>query len=96
MEPETIPDLYADAFQVTTTPFGVSMTFSLREAHPNPTKQTADEPVATIRMSPEHAKIMAMMLVRQLRRYERDSSIKIAIPSNVYTQLGLAEEDWGI
>ena len=96
VEPEAIPDLYADGIQVTTTPFGVGMTFSLREAHPNPTQPTQSEPIATIRMSPEHAKIMAMMLIKQLRAHERDNGISIAIPSSIYTHLGLAEEDWGI
>ena len=33
---ESAPDIYADGFQVTVTPFGVNMSFSLREAHPNP------------------------------------------------------------
>ncbi len=47
-------------------------------------------------MSPEHAKIVAMILIRQIRDYERNSGIKIAIPSQVYTQLGIAEEDWGV
>ena len=37
-----------------------------------------------------------MMLTRQLRQYERDSGINIAIPHDIYAQLGLAEEDWTI
>lgn len=94
--PDPVPDLYADAFQVTVTPFGVNMTFSLRDPHPSPGRQVPATEVARIRMSPEHAKIVVMMLIRQLRDYERQSRIKIAIPSQVYTQLGIAEEDWEV
>ena len=89
-----VPDFYADAFQVTTTPFGVNMTFSLREPHPVPTRREPAKDVATVRLSPEHAKVVCMMLTRQLRQYERDSGINIAIPHDIYAQLGLAEEDW--
>ena len=94
--PDPVPDFYADAFQVTVTPFGVNMTFSLRDPHPSPARQVPGTDVARIRMSPEHAKIVGMMLTRQIRDYERQSGIKIAIPSQVYAQLGIAEEDWEV
>ena len=94
--PDPVPDFYADAFQVTVTPFGVNMTFSLRDPHPSPAKQVPSTDMARVRMSPEHAKIMAMMLIRQIRDYERQSGIKITIPPQVYTQLGVAEEDWEV
>lgn len=93
--PNPVPEFYADAFQVTVSPFGVNMTFSLREPHPSAEKVPGTD-MATVRMSPEHAKIMAMMLIRQMRDYERNSGIKIAIPAQVYTQLGIAEEDWEV
>jgi hypothetical protein len=92
---ESAPDIYADGFQVTVTPFGVNMSFSLREAHPNPDQPPAIERVATVRMSPAHTKIVAMMLAKQIRKYERDNSLAIAVPAEVYKQLGIAEEDWG-
>ena len=94
--PNPVPEFYADAFQVTTSPFGVNMTFSLRDPHPSPGKLDPGIEIARVRMSPEHAKIVAMMLIRQIRDYERSSGIKIAIPSQVYTQLGIAEEDWEV
>ena len=94
--PNPVPEFYADAFQVTISPFGVNMTFSLRDPHPAPGRQMPGTDMARVRMSPEHAKIVAMMLIRQIRNYERNSRIKIAIPSEVYTQLGIAEEDWEI
>lgn len=93
---ESIPDVYADAFQVTVTPFGVNMTFGLREAHPNPNQQASSEHVAVVRMSLEHTKVMAMMLTKQVKLYEREGSLTIPIPAELYQQLGIAEEDWGV
>ena len=95
-QPDQVPDIYTDAFQVTTTPSGVNMTFSIREAHPSPAKQVPLTELARVRMSPEHAKVVTMMLTKHLKRYERDSGIKIALPANIFTQLGIAEEDWGV
>ena len=46
-------------------------------------------------MSPAHTKIVAMMLAKQIRKYERDSSLTIAVPAEVYQQLGIAEEELG-
>ena len=67
-----VPEFYADAFQVTVSPFGVNMTFSLRDPHPSAGgKLVPGTDMARVRMSPEHAKIMAMMLIRQIRNYER-------------------------
>ncbi len=90
------PEVYADAFQVTVSPFGVSLTFSLREAHPAPAQQGQARPVSTVRTSLEHAKVIAMLLKRQLRNYEESNGIVINIPAQVYTQLGIAQEDWSI
>ena len=95
-QPSDIPDIYADAFQVTVTPFGVNMTFSLRDPHPSSGRIVPGTEVVRVRMSPEHAKIMTMLITRQLRQYERDNGVKIAIPSQVYTQLGIAQEDWEV
>lgn len=88
-------DAYADAFQVTLSPFGVSLTLSVREPHPNPSKSPAVKEVATIRMSIEHLKLMTMMFRQQLLQYERNTGSSIRIPSQIYQQLGIAEEDWG-
>lgn len=92
---ESIPDVYTDAFQVTITPFGVNMTFGLREAHPNPTQQAVSQNVALVRMSLEHTKVMAMMLTKQVKLYEREGNLTIPIPAELYQRLGIAEEDWG-
>ena len=45
-------------------------------------------------MSLEHAKVVAMVLKRQLKEYERSTGTSIQLPADVYTGLGVAEEDW--
>lgn len=95
MAEEPIPDIYVDQLRMTVGVFGVNMTFGLSEPHPTQggMPRASDEKVR-LRMSPQHAKIMAMLLKRQLKTYERDTGTVIQLPANVYTGLGVAEEDW--
>jgi hypothetical protein len=50
--------------------------------------------LATVRMSLEHMKVMAMLLKRQLKAYEEQAASPINIPRQVYNGLGLSQEDW--
>ena len=90
-----IPDIYVDNMRVTTSVFGVNFTFGLNEPHPTSggVARQPDEKVR-LRMSLEHAKVVAMMLKRQLKEYERSTGTSIQLPANVYTGLGIAEEYW--
>ena len=92
---DEIPDIYTDNMQVTTSVFGVNITFGCSVPHPvsGGTPMPA-EPQVRIRMSLEHAKIVAMLLRRQLKGYEETSGTTIQIPYNVYTSIGVADEDW--
>ena len=97
-QPETpvgpVPEVYSDTFQVTVTPFGVNMTFGLREPHPPQNRPQQSTEKVLLRMSLEHAKIMAMVLRRQILGHERRMGAPIKLPGEVYTQLGVPEEDW--
>ena len=46
-------------------------------------------------MSLEHAKVVAMLLRKQLKQYERENGT-IPLPPGLYTSLGVAQEDWGL
>lgn len=96
MADNEIPDVYIDQMKVSTSVFGVNITFSLSEPHPTAggTPQPTDK--VRIRTSLEHAKIMTMLLKKQLKKYEKETGIDIGIPSQVYANLGIAKEDWGI
>ncbi len=90
-----VPEIYTDQFRVTVGVFGVNLTYGLSDPHPvqGGVPKAATEKVR-IRMSLQHAKVIAMMLRRQLKTYEEQTSTDIQIPQNVYASLGIAEEDW--
>jgi len=87
-----VPEFYADAVEINLTmPWTVALTFALRSTD----AERKPSPVARIRMSPEHAKVTAMILRRQLKRYEKESGSEISLPADVYSKLGLVSfEDW--
>ncbi|MBA7674880.1 hypothetical protein ES703_83105 [subsurface metagenome] len=90
-----LPEVYSDSFRFTVHPYGVAFTFGTNVPHPSPGKVTPGKDSLVLRMSLEQAKVLAMMLRRNLKNYELQNSLEIALPSQLYTQLGIAQEDWG-
>ena len=85
--------VYSDGIQVGISPFTVTLQFTVAPAVQPGTQ--VPTPVATIRMSPEHAKVMAIILRKQLKQFEQQLGQDIALPHQVYQQLGLSpKEDW--
>ncbi len=94
-EGSAIPDLYVDNMQITTGVYGVNITFCLTEPHPVSSEVgRAPEEKVRVRMSLQHAKIVAMILRQNLKNYESGTDTSIQIPQSVYTSLGISEEDW--
>ena len=87
-------DVYSDQFMVTTTAFGANLSFFVNTPHPEQTKPVAAERLATIRMSIEHLKLMTMIIVKQVKKMESDTGIKIAMDKRVLNGLGIAPDDW--
>jgi hypothetical protein len=87
------PDVYTDAVSLNIGPFGCMLNFALSPAV-SPAGGAVAQPVATVRMSLEHLKIVAFLIRRQLREYERQSGVEIAIPADVLNQLRIGREDW--
>ncbi len=87
-------DTYSDQFLITTTSWGANLSFLVNAPHPDPTKPSPAERVATIRMSNEHLKIMAMIIVRQIKKMEADTGIKCEVDRRVLNNLGIAPDDW--
>jgi len=85
-------EAYSDGVQFGVSPFTVAMGFTV--AAPG---QGIQQPikVATIRMSLEHAKVMAILLRRQLKQFEESMGQDIPLHPQLYTQLGISrQEDW--
>jgi hypothetical protein len=87
------PVVYSDGIQIGVSPFTVTLGFTLApQAQPGTQVAT---PVATVRMSLEHAKVMAIILRRQLKQFEEQLGTEIPLPAQVYQQLGVSpKEDW--
>ncbi len=85
--------LYSDGIQVGISPFTVTLGFTVApQAQPG---TQVPIPVTTIRMSLEHAKVMSIILRKQLKQFEQQLGREIALPHQVYQQLGLSlTEDW--
>jgi hypothetical protein len=90
-----VPDIYVDAVQLSTTPYGVALSLGLNPPHHQGPNAPIARQQAVVRMRLEHAKVIAMLLRKQLKQYERDNGA-IPLPPGLYTSLGVAQEDWGL
>ena len=92
--PEAI-DVYADQVGVNITPFGCSLNFAVTAPMPSPSGAPAPgHPLATVRMSLEHLKLMVFLLRRQVKEFERNAGVEIPIPAEILHQLRVGREDW--
>ena len=101
-----VPEVYADLFWITLSPYTVIFDFGKRLAprrehterdegqQPDPQQRQMSSIVARIRMSPEHAKVLAIILRRHLQEYERQTGVMIDVPAPILQELGIAPEDW--
>ena len=88
-------DAYADQFQLSTGPYGASLSFQVSPPMvPAPGAAPNPERVATIRTSLERLKVMAFVLQRQILEHERMAGVTIPIPTNVLNDLRVGLEDW--
>jgi hypothetical protein len=88
------PEYFSDVFDFTMNPYGVAIGFGLTELRQPPGAPSVATDQVVVRMSLEQAKILSMLLRRTLSTYEREHGVEIAIPSSVYSGLGVAREDW--
>lgn len=92
-----IPDFYADRLRLTVTVFGVNISFGLGNPHPseaNPDDVLDVLETVRVRMSLEHAKLMTMLLKKQIKEYERRNDTQVALPRQVIEGLNLSDESW--
>jgi hypothetical protein len=88
---QEIPEFYSDAIDISLNmPWTVALTFGLRTTE----EERKPKSMVRVRMSPEHAKVTAMMLRQMLKRYESDSKTPINLPADLYPALKLSISDW--
>lgn len=92
MDAQGPPDVYCDALGIMVSPFGVVMDLQQRA----PTQGTEPpKSVAYIRMSLEHAKVLAIQLRKVLKSHEDQQGAAITLHPQIYQQMGISrEEDW--
>ena len=89
-----VPDVYTDGVSLNIGPFGCALNFAMSPPVAQAAPGALAQPVGTVRMSLEHLKVMAFLIRRQLRDYERQSGVEVAIPADVLNQLRIGREDW--
>lgn len=93
MNPD-LPDFYVDGVQLGLNPFGVILMCTRQTANAQPSN-VPHERVCNVRMSLEHAKVLAIMLTKQLRAFEQGLGTEIPLHPSLWQQLGLSrKEDW--
>jgi hypothetical protein len=91
---DDIPQVFSDVFDFAVTPYGVAVTFGLTGRRQPTGKAPVSEDQVVVRMSLEQAKVLAMLLRKNLSQYERENGLEISLPHAVYTTLEIAREDW--
>lgn len=87
-----IPDVYTDGVAIQVSPFGLVL--NLTQSPPTPGTQQA-KTAAYVRMSLEHAKVLAIMLRKVLKQTEEQQGSPIVLHPQIYTQMGISrQEDW--
>lgn len=90
---DNTPDLYADGVQFGLSPFTVTLQFTVAPAGQSGVVQPIK--LANVRMSIEHAKVMAILLRKQLKQYEQSMGAPVQLHPQLYQQLGISrQEDW--
>ena len=85
-EPFGIPEFYTDSVNFATNLYGFTLEFGCMQAQDQPPRT-----VARVRMSPQHAKIMSLLLRKNVQEYERRIGT-IILPDDLYQQLGIQDE----
>jgi hypothetical protein len=78
------PEYYADSVQIGTNPWGFILQFGLQT-------EGGPRPVSTVRMSPQHTKVMALILKRLIREWEANFG-EMQFPDELVRELNLPDE----
>jgi hypothetical protein len=88
-EPEVfdiIPEYYTDSVNFMTNIYGFMLEFGIMQQQEQP-----PHPKVRIRMSPQHAKIMSLLLRKNVQEYERRIGT-IILPEGLYKELGVSDD----
>ena len=78
-------------------PYGATLNFGLSDSTP-PSPGTAPkiDRKATVRLSLEHLKVMAFVIVRQIKQYEGQTGTSVQVPPQILNSINVSPEDWDL
>ena len=83
------PEFYIDSYNLALSPYTVILDLAVRQGPEDV------ESLVRIRMSPEHAKAMAILFKRAIQDYERLTGVSIALPPELLKEKNIdVETDW--
>jgi hypothetical protein len=89
MNPEdliSLPEYYTDSVNFMTNIYGFTLEFGVMQQQDDPPRQ-----LVRIKMSPQHAKIMSLLLRKNVQEYERRIGTVI-LPEGLYQDLGIVDD----
>lgn len=92
VEERTIPDVYSDSARFDISVYGVTLEFGqTQKPRPNTAGPAPHIPKIRINMSPQHAKVLAKLFVKNMMAYENQIG-KIALPAELLQELQIKDE----
>jgi hypothetical protein len=91
--PREVPQIYTDQVGMALGPYGCALTFGLT----HPASLSAEEPalpVASVRMSLEHAKALAYIIHRQITMYQTNFGVRVDLPDKALESLNISRDEW--
>ena len=85
-EERELPEFYTDSVNFATNLYGFALEFGVMQGQDQPPRS-----VVRIRMSPQHAKIMSLLLRKNVQEYERRIGT-IILPEGLYNDLGISDD----
>lgn len=83
---QEVSDFYVNQLNLITSLYEVLFMFGLKTK-----PEEGPEPIVNIRMSPQHAKIVSLLLNKQIESYEKDIG-KIKFPASLLKELDIDEK----
>lgn len=80
------PEYYTDSVNFMTNVYGFMLEFSVMLQQDQP-----PQPQVRVRMSPQHAKIMSLLLRKNVQEYEKRIGT-IILPDGLYKELGVSDD----
>ncbi len=77
-----VPEYYASSVTLATNIYDVTLQFRVQVPPVAPGQPPSERPVCVVRMSPQHAKMLALILTNAIQDYEARFQTRLPIPSD--------------